>query len=35
MTPLFPILELADRLAIAEIKFERTGANQAELDWYT
>jgi hypothetical protein len=35
MTPLFPILELADRLAIAEVKFERTGANQAELDWYT
>jgi uncharacterized protein YxjI len=35
MTPLFPILELADRLAIAEIKFERTAANQAELDWYT
>jgi len=34
MTPLFPILELADRLAIAEVKFDRTSANQEELDWY-
>lgn len=32
--PLFPIIELLDRLAIAEIKFERTSANQTELDWY-
>ena len=35
MNPLFPIIELADRLAIAEVKFDRTGANQTELDWYT
>jgi hypothetical protein len=32
--PIFPIIELLDRLAIAEIKFERTGANQTELNWY-
>ena len=33
--PLFPVIELIDRLAIAEIKFYRSnGANQEELDWY-
>lgn len=33
--PLFPVIELIDRLAIAEIKFHRSnGANQEELDWY-
>lgn len=32
---MFPVVELMDRLAIAEIKFERTkGANQVELTWY-
>jgi hypothetical protein len=35
MTVIFPIIELIDRLAIAEVKFLRTnGANQAELEWY-
>jgi hypothetical protein len=34
MNPLFPIIELADRLAIAEVKFDRTGANHEELNWY-
>jgi hypothetical protein len=30
----FPIVELIDRLAIAEVKFQRTKANQEELTWY-
>lgn len=34
MTPVFPIIELVDRLAIAEIKFKRTKANEEELLWY-
>lgn len=35
MNPMFPVVELMDRLAIAEIKLERTnGANQTELEWY-
>lgn len=34
MTPIFPIIELVDRLAIAEVKFKRTGANEEELLWY-
>ena len=34
MTPKFPVIELIDRLAIAEIKFQRTGANNEELLWY-
>jgi hypothetical protein len=34
MTPVFPIIELVDRLAIAEIKFKRTKANKEELLWY-
>jgi hypothetical protein len=34
MTPIFPIIELVDRLAIAEIKFKRTKANEEELLWY-
>lgn len=35
MTPLFPVIELIDRLAIAEVKFKRTqGANNEELTWY-
>ena len=34
MTPLFPVIELVDRLAIAEIKFKRTKANEEELFWY-
>jgi len=34
MTPVFPIIELMDRLAIAQIKFHRTQANADELTWY-
>ena len=30
----FPVIELVDRLAIAEIKWQRTHANQDELAWY-
>jgi hypothetical protein len=30
----FPIIELVDRLAIAQIKLEKTGGNQAEYDYY-
>ena len=30
----FPVIELFDRLAIAEIKWDRTHSNQEELDWY-
>jgi hypothetical protein len=30
----FPVLELIDRLAIADVKFKRTGANHEELTWY-
>jgi hypothetical protein len=35
MTPNFPIIELVDRFVIARLKFDRTQANQTELDWYT
>jgi len=32
---IFPVIELIDRLAIAEVKFARTsGANREELEWY-
>ena len=31
----FPVLELMDRLVIAQIKAERIGSNQEELAWYT
>ena len=34
MNPVFPIIELVDRLAIAEVKFKRTKANEEELLWY-
>jgi hypothetical protein len=30
----FPIIELVDRLCIAEIKHERTGSNEIELNFY-
>jgi len=30
----FPVIELIDRLAIADVKFQRTGANREELSWY-
>lgn len=31
---IFPVIELVDRLAIAEVKWERTQTNQEELTWY-
>lgn len=31
----FPIIELVDRYVIAKLKFAKTKANQAELDFYT
>lgn len=34
MTYQFPVIELVDRYAIAKLKFAKTGANQAELDFY-
>lgn len=33
-TIFFPIIELVDRLVIAELKFEKTQANLSELEWY-
>jgi NOL1/NOP2/fmu family ribosome biogenesis protein len=30
----FPVIELVDRLAIAEVKWQRTRANREELEWY-
>lgn len=30
----FPVIELIDRYAIAKLKFEKTSANQEELDFY-
>jgi hypothetical protein len=30
----FPVIELFDRLAIAEIKWQRSQKNKPELDWY-
>ena len=35
MTLHFPVVELVDRFVIAHLKFDRTQANQEELDWYT
>lgn len=34
MTPIFPIIELVDRYAIAKLKFDKTFANQNELEFY-
>jgi len=34
MNIVFPIIELIDRLAIAEIKFEKTQLNSEEYQWY-
>jgi hypothetical protein len=34
MSLIFPVIELVDRLAIAEVKFKRTKANEEELMWY-
>jgi len=30
----FPVIELIDRLVIAEIKLEKCNANQDEVNWY-
>lgn len=30
----FPVIELFDRLAIADVKFQRTESNREELSWY-
>ena len=30
----FPVIELFDRLAIAEVKWDKTHNNQQELEWY-
>jgi hypothetical protein len=35
MKQFFPVVELFDRLAIAEVKWARTHANSEELAWYT
>jgi hypothetical protein len=35
MTVIFPIIELIDRYSIACLKFKKTQANGAELDFYT
>lgn len=34
MNIVFPVVELVDRLTIARLKFEKTGANLAELEFY-
>jgi hypothetical protein len=34
MNIIFPIIELIDRLAIAEVKWEKTQSNAEELSWY-
>lgn len=34
MTPIFPVIELVDRYSIAKLKFDKTGANHDELDFY-
>lgn len=31
---IFPIIELVDRYAIAKLKFDKTGMNKPELDFY-
>jgi|APGre2960657373_1045057.scaffolds.fasta_scaffold00677_9 hypothetical protein len=35
MSVKFPIIELFDRLAIAQVKWEHTKSNHEELEWYT
>ena len=34
MTIIFPVIELVDRYSIAKLKFDKTGANAAELEFY-
>jgi hypothetical protein len=35
MNPMFPKIELVDRYCIAKLKFAKTQANQAEVNFYT
>ena len=35
MNPIFPIIELVDRYAIAKLKFFKTQANADEVEFYT
>jgi hypothetical protein len=35
MNPIFPIIELVDRYAIAKLKFFKTQANTSEVEFYT
>jgi hypothetical protein len=32
--PVFPVIELVDRYAIAQLKFDKTQANKLELEFY-
>jgi hypothetical protein len=32
--PVFPVIELVDRYAIAQLKFDKTKANKLELEFY-
>lgn len=34
MNVIFPVVELVDRYSIAKLKFDKTGANAAELEFY-
>ena len=34
MNIIFPVIELVDRYSIAKLKFDKTGANSAELEFY-
>ena len=34
MTVFFPVIELVDRYCIAKLKFDKTNANAAELEFY-
>lgn len=34
MNPVFPVIELVDRYSIAKLKFDKTKANQDELEFY-
>ena len=34
MTIIFPVIELVDRYSIAKLKFDKTGSNAAELEFY-
>jgi hypothetical protein len=34
MNVFFPVIEIVDRYSIAKLKFDKTGANSAELEFY-